>query len=133
MGRYGLKLEDLIRRQLLDDEQTLVDGVHARGWAGGHERGDVGSLRCTTAGHRLGPDNDAVRVAGLRRKAPNELESGFLDRLLRGQGVHTANVRDRHYGDWGGRWTWARCRARRRLRACSGVGRDGVGALDSTE
>src|SRR5438477_7877491 len=96
MGRNGLVLEDEVRRQLLDDEQTLVDGFDPCRRAGGHEGRHVGSLGCTTAGYRLGPDNDAVPVAGLRYKAPRERESGLLDRLLRSQGVHTANVRDRH-------------------------------------
>src|SRR2546421_11084506 len=87
MGRNGLVLEDEVRRQLLDDEQALVDGPDPWGRAGGHEGSHVGSLGCTSAGHGLGPDNDAVPVTGLRRKAPDELESGLLDRLLRSQVV----------------------------------------------
>src|SRR3989442_14223646 len=67
-SRYGLILEDQIRRQLLDDQQTLIDSVDARWCAGGHERRHVGTLGGTTAGHGLSPDHDAVRVTGLRRK-----------------------------------------------------------------
>src|SRR2546425_917395 len=98
-SRYGLILENEIRRQLLDDEQTPVDAIDARRWTGRHERRHIGSLRRTTANWRLGFDDDAVAIAGVRHEAANELESGPFDRLLRGQRVHAANVRDRHHGD----------------------------------
>src|SRR5437879_8706850 len=116
MGRNGLVFEDEVRRQLLDDEQTLVDGFYPCGRAGGHEGRPVGSLGCTTAGYRLGPDNDAVSVAGLRYRAPGERESRLLDRLLRRQGVHTANIGDRHHGDGSRRRTRAWRGGWRRLR-----------------
>src|SRR5438552_18854629 len=77
VGRNGLVFEDEVRRQLLDDEQTLVDGFDPCGRAGGHEGRHVGSRGRTTAGNGLRPDNDAVPVTGLRCKAPHELESGL--------------------------------------------------------
>src|SRR2546427_11765399 len=84
LGWYRLILEDEIRRQLLDYEQTPVDAIDARRWTGGHERRHIGSLRRTTANWRLGFDDDAGAIAGVRHGAANELAYRPFDRLLRG-------------------------------------------------